>query len=223
MATKITNHKLTGRSKLWMQEHLDDHYVQRAWKDGYRSRASYKLLEIQEKDRLIKPGMTVLDLGSAPGGWCQVAGRILGDRGRVVATDILPMDKLPDVTFVLGDLREESVLDDIMAALQDEPVDLVICDMAPNMSGNNAVDQPRAMYLCELALDMAVRVLKPNGAFLVKVFQGEGYEEYRKQIQQHFPVLKARKPEASRQRSREVYLVATGFRPGRAADSEADE
>ena len=184
-----------------MREHLDDHYVQRAWKDGYRSRASYKLLEIQEKDKLIRPGR------------CQVAGKILGDRGCVVATDILPMDALPDVTFVQGDFREEAVLDEIMLALGDQPVDLVICDMAPNMSGNNAVDQPRAMYLCELALEMAVRVLKPNGAFLVKVFQGEGYEEYRRLIRQHFPVLKARKPDASRARSREVYLVATGFKP----------
>ncbi len=213
MATKITNHKLSGSSKVWMREHLDDHYVQRAWKDGYRSRASYKLLEIQEKDKLIKPGMRVLDLGSAPGGWCQVAGKILGDRGCVVATDILPMDTLPDVTFVQGDFREQAVLDEIMLALGDQPVDLVICDMAPNMSGNNSVDQPRGMYLCELALDMAVRVLKPNGAFLVKVFQGEGYEEYRRLIRQHFPVLKARKPDASRARSREVYLVATGFKP----------
>lgn len=213
MATRITNQKLSGSSKAWMKEHLDDRYVQRAWKDGYRSRASYKLLEIQEKDKLIKPGMTVLDLGAAPGGWCQVAGKILGDKGRVVATDILEMDALPDVTFVLGDFREQNVLDEILAALGGQPVDLVICDMAPNMSGNNAVDQPRGMYLCELALDMAVKVLKPNGAFLVKVFQGEGYEEYRRQIQQHFPVLKARKPEASRMRSREVYLVATGFRP----------
>jgi len=213
MATRITNRKLSGSSKVWMQEHLDDHYVQRAWKDGYRSRASYKLLEIQDKDKLIRPGMTVLDLGSAPGGWCQVAGRIIGDRGRVVATDILAMDALPDVTFVQGDFREQSVFEEILSALGGEPVDLVICDMAPNMSGNNAVDQPRAMYLCELALDMAVRVLKPDGAFLVKVFQGEGYEEYRQQIRQYFPVLKARKPEASRARSREVYLVATGFRP----------
>lgn len=213
MATKITNQKLSGSSKIWMREHLDDHYVQRAWKDGYRSRASYKLLEIQEKDKLIKPGMRVLDLGSAPGGWCQVAGKMVGDKGCVVATDILLMDALPDVTFVLGDFREEVVLDEILAALGDQPVDLVICDMAPNMTGNNSVDQPRGMYLCELALDMAVRVLKPNGAFLVKVFQGEGYEEYRHLIRQHFPVLKARKPDASRARSREVYLVATGFKP----------
>lgn len=213
MATRITNRKLSGSSKAWMQEHLDDPYVQRAWKDGYRSRASYKLLEIQEKDRLIRPGMHVLDLGAAPGGWCQVAGRIIGDRGRVVATDILAMDALPDVTFIQGDFREQAVFDEILSALGGEPVDLVISDMAPNMSGNNAVDQPRAMYLCELALDMAVRVLKPNGAFVVKVFQGTGYEEYRRQIQAHFPVLKARKPDASRSRSREVYLVATGFRP----------
>jgi len=213
MATRITNHKLSGSSKAWMKEHLDDPYVQRAWKDGYRSRASYKLLEIQEKDRLIKPGMRILDLGAAPGGWCQVAGRLLDGRGTVVATDILDMDALPDVTFVKGDFREQEVFDEILRVLGDQPVDLVISDMAPNMSGTNAVDQPRAMYLCELALDMAVRVLKPNGAFLVKVFQGEGYEAYRRAIQQHFPVLKARKPDASRARSREVYLVATGFRP----------
>lgn len=213
MATRITNHKLSGSSKAWMKEHLDDPYVQRAWKDGYRSRASYKLLELQEKDRLIRPGMHILDLGAAPGGWCQVAGRLIGDNGRVVATDILAMDALPDVTFVQGDFREQAVFDEILGVLGGEPVDLVISDMAPNMSGNNAVDQPRAMYLCELALDMAVRVLKPKGAFVVKVFQGEGYEEYRRLIQQHFSVLKARKPEASRARSREVYLVATGFRP----------
>ncbi|WP_022955522.1 23S rRNA (uridine(2552)-2'-O)-methyltransferase RlmE [Perlucidibaca piscinae] len=213
MATRITNHKLSGSSKTWMKEHLDDPYVQRAWKDGYRSRASYKLLEIQDKDKLIKPGMHILDLGAAPGGWCQVAGRLIGDRGRVVATDILPMDALPDVTFVQGDFREQNVLDEILSALDGQPVDLVICDMAPNMSGNNAVDQPRAMYLCELALDMAVRVLKPGGAFVVKVFLGEGYEAYRAQIREHFPVLKARKPDASRARSREVYLVATGFKP----------
>lgn len=213
MATRITNHKLSGSSKAWMKEHLDDPYVQRAWKDGYRSRASYKLLELQEKDRLIRPGMHILDLGAAPGGWCQVAGRLIGDKGRVVATDILEMDALPDVTFIQGDFREQSVFDAIVDVLGGEPVDLVISDMAPNMSGNNSVDQPRAMYLCELALDMAVRVLKPKGTFVVKVFQGEGYEEYRRLIQAHFSVLKARKPEASRARSREVYLVATGFRP----------
>ncbi len=195
-----------------MREHLDDHYVQKAWKDGYRSRASYKLLELQEKDRLIKPGMNIIDLGAAPGGWCQVVGRILNGRGRVIATDILPMDALPDVTFIQGDFREESVVQEILQLAGTDTVDLVISDMAPNMSGNNAVDQPRGMYLCELALDMAIRVLKPGGTFVVKVFQGEGYEEYRKAIQASFTVLKSRKPDASRARSRELYLVATGFR-----------
>jgi len=212
MATKITNQKLSGRSKAWMREHLDDHYVQKAWKDGYRSRASYKLLELQEKDRLIKPGMNIIDLGAAPGGWCQVVGRILNGRGRVIATDVLPMDALPDVTFIQGDFREEAVVQEILELAGTDTVDLVISDMAPNMSGNNAVDQPRAMYLCELALDMAVRVLKPGGTFVVKVFQGEGYEEYRKAIQANFAVLKSRKPDASRARSRELFLVATGFR-----------
>lgn len=195
-----------------MQEHLDDHYVQRAWQDGYRSRASYKLLEIQEKDKLLRPGMNVLDLGSAPGGWSQVAGRILGGRGRVIATDILPMDALPDVTFIQGDFREQAVCDRIVDVVAGEPIDLVICDMAPNMSGNTTVDMPRAMYLCELALDMAVRVLKPKGTFVVKVFQGEGFEEFRKNVQAHFDVVRSRKPDASRARSREVYFVATGFR-----------
>lgn len=197
-----------------MREHLDDPYVQRAWKDGYRSRASYKLLELQQKDRLIRPGMFIIDLGAAPGGWCQVAGRLLEGRGRVIATDILDMDALPDVTFVKGDFREQAVVDEILALAGRDQADLVMSDIAPNMSGNNAVDQPRAMYLCELALDMAVRVLKPGGTFVVKVFQGEGYEAYRRDILQQFKTLKARKPEASRARSREVYLVASGFKAG---------
>lgn len=213
MATRITNPKLSGRSKAWMREHLDDPYVQRAWKDGYRSRASYKLLALQEKDKLIQPGMSVIDLGAAPGGWCQVAGRLLQGRGRVIATDILPMDALPDVTFLQGDFREQAVVDDLLNLAGSATVDLVMSDMAPNMSGNPTVDQARSMYLCELALDMAVRVLKPGGTFVVKVFQGEGYEAYRKQMLQHFKVLKSRKPEASRARSRELYLVATDFMP----------
>lgn len=212
MATRIKNHKLSGSSKAWMQEHLDDHYVQRAWQDGYRSRASYKLLEIQEKDKVLRPGMNVLDLGSAPGGWCQVAGKLLDGRGRVIATDILPMDALPDVTFIQGDFREQSVCDQILDVVGGEPIDLVICDMAPNMTGNTTVDMPRAMYLCELALDMAVRVLKPKGTFVVKVFQGEGFEAYRHAVQERFQVVRSRKPGASRARSREVYFVATGFR-----------
>ena len=210
MAEKFQNTKLSKSSKSWLREHWDDPYVQRAQKEGYRSRAVYKLLEINEKDRLIRPGMTIVDLGSAPGSWSQVVARLVGDNGRVIASDILEMDALPGVTFIQGDFREDAVFEQILAAIGDSQVDLVISDMAPNMSGTSA-DQPRAMYLCELALDMAVRVLKPGGGFVVKVFQGEGYEEYRRQVQSHFKVLKSRKPQASRPRSPEVYLVGEGF------------
>ena len=142
-------------SKRWLKEHFDDPFVKQAQKDGYRSRASYKLLEIQERDRILKPGMTVLDLGAAPGGWSQVASRLIGEKGRIIASDILAMDSIPDVTFIKGDFTEDAVFEQILAAIGDAPVDLVISDMAPNMSGTPAVDQPRAMYLCELALDMA--------------------------------------------------------------------
>jgi 23S rRNA (uridine2552-2'-O)-methyltransferase len=211
MAEKFHNPKLSASSKAWLREHWDDPYVKKAQKDGYRSRAAYKLLEINEKDRLFRPGMTVVDLGSAPGSWSQLVARLVGDRGRVVASDILPMDGLPGVTFIQGDFREEAVFASILAALGGEPADLVISDMAPNMSGTSA-DQPRSMYLCELALDMAVRVLRPGGSFLVKVFQGEGYDAYRKAVQAHFRVLKTRKPQASRPRSPEVYLLAQDFK-----------
>lgn len=211
MSVRITNQKLSRSSKEWLQEHMTDHYVQRAQKDGYRSRAAYKLLEIQQKDRLFKAGMTVVDLGSAPGSWSQIAAKLVGDNGLLLASDILPMDALPDVHFIQGDFREESVFNNLLEALNQRPVDLVISDMAPNIGGN-ASDQPRSMYLCELALDFAVRVLKPNGNFLVKVFQGEGYDEYRKAVAQQFTVIKSRKPEASRARSREMYLLATGFK-----------
>lgn len=210
MTEKFHNSKLTASSKAWLREHWEDVYVKRAQKDGYRSRAAYKLLEINEKDRLIKPGMAVVDLGSAPGSWSQIVARMVGDHGRVVASDILPMDGLAGVAFIQGDFREQSVFDQILGAIGDVPVDLVISDIAPNMSGT-AADQPRAIYLCELALDMAVRVLKPGGSFVTKVFQGEGYEEYRKRVLVHFKVLKARKPQASRPRSPEVYLLAQGF------------
>ena len=166
----------TSSSKAWLKEHRNDPYVQRAQREGYRSRACYKLLEIQEKDRLIKPGMTVLDLGSAPGGWSQVAVQLVGQHGRVVASDILPMDSIAGVEFVPGDFTEEAVFTQVLAALGGAPVDVVISDMAPNMSGVNAVDQPRSMYLVELALDMARQVLAPGGSFVAKVFQGEGFE-----------------------------------------------
>lgn len=199
-------------SKRWLKEHFDDQWVKKAQQDGWRSRAAFKLLEIQEKDKILKPGMKVIDLGAAPGGWSQVASKILAENGRVIATDILPMDVLEDVEFVQGDFTEEAVLDEILKLIEGEAFDLVISDMAPNMSGMKSVDQPRSMYLAELALDLAVKVLKPNGAFLTKVFQGEGIEEYRAALQSHFKVLKSRKPEASRSRSNEVYLLAQGFK-----------
>lgn len=211
MSVRIQNQKLSRSSKEWLQEHFQDAYVQRAQKDGYRSRAAYKLLEIQQKDKLFKSGMTVVDLGSAPGSWSQIAAKLVGDKGMLLASDILPMDALPDVHFIQGDFREESVFNQLLETLGQRPVDLVISDMAPNIGGN-ASDQPRAMYLCELALDFAVRVLQPDGKFLVKVFQGEGYDEYRKAVQEHFTVLKSRKPDASRARSREMYLLASGFK-----------
>jgi 23S rRNA (uridine2552-2'-O)-methyltransferase len=211
MAEKFHNPKLSASSKTWLREHWDDPYVKQAQKDGYRARAAYKLLEINEKDRLFRPGMSVLDLGSAPGSWSQIAARLVGDHGRVVASDILLMDGLAGVNFIQGDFREQDIFDQILAALGDAPVDLVISDMAPNMSGTGA-DQPRAIYLCELALDMAVRVLKPGGGFVVKVFQGEGFDTYRKSVQEHFKVLKSRKPQASRPRSPEVYLLGQDFR-----------
>lgn len=199
-------------SKKWLREHFDDKYVQQAQKDGWRSRAAYKLLEINEKDKLIKPGMTVVDLGAAPGGWTQVASKLVGSNGVVVASDILPMDPVAGVQFVLGDFREESVYSEILKVIDGKPVNLVISDMAPNISGMKSVDQPRAMYLVELALDMATQVLSPGGSLLVKVFQGEGFQEYRQTLQQHFKQLITRKPEASRPRSKEIYLLAHGFK-----------
>ena len=199
-------------SKAWLKEHFSDQWVAKAQAEGYRSRASFKLLEMNEKDRLFRPGMTVLDLGAAPGGWSQVAGRLMGSHGTVIASDILPMDALPDVTFIEGDFREDAVYEQILAALGDRKADLVMSDMAPNMSGNKGVDQPRAMYLAELALDMAERVLEPDGQFLVKVFQGEGFDEYRQMLLQRFDRVVSRKPAASRARSTEVYQLASGLK-----------
>lgn len=204
--------KKGSTSKRWLKEHFDDSYVQRAQRDGYRSRACYKLLEINEKDRLFKPGMTVIDLGCAPGGWCQVAVELVGDHGRVIGSDILPMDGLAGVDFVQGDFTEQQVFDSIMDLLDGSPVDLVISDMAPNMSGMAAVDQPQSMYLVELALDMAKRVLKPDGVFLAKVFQGEGFEDYIRDMRSCFRSVVSRKPAASRARSREVYQLGKGFK-----------
>ena len=204
--------KKKSSSKAWLKEHRDDVYVQRAQKEGYRSRACYKLIELNEKDRLLRPGMMVVDLGSAPGGWSQVAAGIVGVKGRVIATDILPMDTLEDVDFIQGDFTEEAVFDALLEAIGDEPVDLVMSDMAPNMSGMTAVDQPRAMYLVELAVDMASRVLAPKGAFVAKVFQGEGFDELFRGLREQYQTVLTRKPDASRPRSREVYIVAKGFK-----------
>jgi len=196
----------------WMDEHFNDHYVMKAKEEGYRSRACYKLMEIDDKDKLMKPGMAVVDLGSAPGGWSQVAAKRVGDHGLVVASDILPMDGVAGVTFLQGDFTEEAVFDEIMTTIGDRPVDLVISDMAPNMSGMSAVDQPSAMYLVELALDMARQVLKPGGNYVAKVFHGEGFDEYLKDMRSSFQKVVTRKPDSSRARSREVYLVAKGFK-----------
>ncbi|EAR57125.1 MULTISPECIES: 23S rRNA (uridine(2552)-2'-O)-methyltransferase RlmE [Photobacterium] len=208
----MSRKKQSGSSGRWLKEHFDDKYVQEAQKRGYRSRAFFKIEEIQNKDKLLKPGMTVVDLGAAPGGWSQYAAEIVGSEGQVIACDILPMDSLPGVSFLQGDFREEAVLDALLDRIQPDMVDVVMSDMAPNMSGNLASDQPRAMYLVELALDMCRQVLAPNGSFTVKVFQGEGFDQYLAEIRSMFKVVKIRKPDSSRDRSREVYIVATGYK-----------
>ena len=201
--------KSSGR---WLQEHLSDPYVKMAREQGYRSRASFKLLELQEKDKLIRSGMLVVDLGAAPGGWSQVAAELVGDSGRVVSSDILPMDGMAGVEFIQGDFTEEAVLSEILKVMGGATADLVISDMAPNMSGNGAVDQPASMYLVELALDMARQVLKPKGAFVAKVFQGEGFDQYVKDVRTSFDKVITRKPASSRPRSREVYVLGRGFK-----------
>ena len=201
--------KSSGR---WLKEHFDDVYVKKSQQDGWRSRASYKLLEINEKSKIFKPGMKVVDLGAAPGGWSQVAVELLGDHGRVVASDILPMDGIAGVDFVQGDFTEDAVLEKILTTIGSDKVDLVISDMAPNMSGTLSVDQPNAMYLVELALDLARQTLRQGGTFLVKVFQGEGFDTYLKDMRTSFGKVQTRKPDASRARSREVYLLASNFK-----------
>ncbi|AJR09830.1 23S rRNA (uridine(2552)-2'-O)-methyltransferase RlmE [Photobacterium sp. BZF1] len=208
----MSKKKHSGSSGRWLKEHFDDKYVLEAQKKGYRSRAIFKIEEIQNKDKLLKPGMTVVDLGAAPGGWSQYAAEVVGDEGQVIACDILPMDSLPGVSFLQGDFREEAVLDALLERIQPDMVDVVLSDMAPNMSGNLASDQPRAMYLVELALDMCRQVLAPNGSFAVKVFQGEGFDQYLAEVRSMFKVVKIRKPDSSRDRSREVYIVATGYK-----------
>jgi 23S rRNA (uridine2552-2'-O)-methyltransferase len=196
----------------WLKRHVNDPYVKQAQKDGYRSRASYKLLEIQEKYKLIRPGMSVVDLGAAPGGWSQVTSRLIGGQGRLIASDILEMDSIPDVTFIHGDFTEDAVLGRILEAVGNSQVDLVISDMAPNMSGTPEVDMPKAMFLCELALDLAERILKPGGNFVIKIFQGEGFDVYLKDARRKFDKIQMIKPDSSRGSSREQYMLAWGYR-----------
>ena len=199
-------------SNRWLQEHVTDPYVRKAQKEGYRSRSSYKLIELNERDRLIRPGMLVMDLGAAPGGWSQVASALVGDKGRVLATDILPMDALKGVDFVQGDFREESVLEQILEHLHGDRPDVILSDMAPNISGVDSADQASSIHLLELALDLVRRVLKPHGTFVAKMFQGAGSDDYLKELRAAFEKVSIRKPAASRPRSREVYLVAKGFK-----------
>lgn len=197
-------------SKQWMHEHVNDPFVQLAKKEGYRSRAAYKLLEIDAKDRLLKPGMVVVDLGATPGGWSQVAAARVGRGGKVIALDLLPLDPLAGVDFIQGDFRDAEVLRQLEDLLQGKPVGLVISDMAPNISGVASADQARAMHLAELAMEFALEHLKPEGNFLVKVFQGAGFEDFLKLMRSRFTKVATRKPKASRDRSSEVYLLGSG-------------
>ncbi len=204
-----------GRSKSssrWMQEHFEDEYVKMAQAKGYRSRAVFKLKEIQDKDQIIRPGMNVVDLGAAPGGWSQFARQLIGKKNKLIALDMLPMDTLDGVDFIQGDFREEAVLDQLHAVLEGAPVNLVMSDMAPNMSGNRGVDQPSAIYLGELALDTAKAVLSKDGSFLVKLFHGEGFEAFHLEVQRYFTKVVIRKPKASRPRSNEIYILGKGFK-----------
>ncbi|KAA3655131.1 MAG: RlmE family RNA methyltransferase [Proteobacteria bacterium] len=205
--------KRSKTSKAWMREHLNDTYVQQARASGYRARAAYKLLEIDDKDKLLRPGMVVVDLGAAPGSWSQVASQKIGDGGQVIALDLLEVLGLPRMTFIQGDFQDAAVLRELEATLDGRPVDLVLSDMAPNISGIAAADQARSIGLCELALDFAVEHLKPGGNFLVKVFQGAGFDEYRRAMQAAFRSVVVRKPAASRDRSTEVYLLGLGVKP----------
>ena len=208
--------KVTRTSKAWMQEHLNDEFVKRAQKDGYRARAAYKLIEIDDKDKLIKPGMTIVDLGSTPGSWCQVVAQRLKPKashemsGKIIALDILEMQGIAGVTFIQGDFREDAVLQQLQTAINNKPVDLVIADMAPNISGVKDVDLAGSAYLTELALDFCAQWLKPNGNFLVKVFIGAGFEGIVKVMRLQFDKVITRKPKASRDRSSEVYLLGLG-------------
>ncbi len=213
MSGKVESNKKNKVNKAWIHEHVNDAYVQRARAGGLRSRAAFKLSEIDDKDHLLRPGMTVVDLGSAPGSWSQVAARRIAPGGRLVALDLLPMDAIHAVHFIQGDFREEEILRQLVQSLDGRQVDLVLSDMAPNMSGIASVDQARVMLLAELTLEFCREHLKPGGGLLVKVFQGEGFMELRKAMQEMFTKLHLRKPAASRDRSAEIYLLAQGKRP----------
>lgn len=199
-------------SRRWLKEHFTDPYVKRAQQEGYRSRAVYKLLELQERYHLFKPGMTVIDLGAAPGGWSQLVIKYVQAKGRIIALDLLPMDPIPGVQFIQGDFSDDAVLQSLLQELSSAKPDWVISDIAPNMSGNESVDIPRSMYLAELALDFALKTLKPEGGFLIKVFQGEGFDALLAEIKRNFTKVVIRKPKASRDRSREVYILAKGLK-----------
>lgn len=201
----------TKSSKRWLHEHFEDLYVKKAQTEGYRSRAVYKLKEMDERESLLKPGMTVVDLGAAPGGWTQYISQRLDGRGRIIALDVLPMDALPDVNFIQGDFREDEVLAELLNLIPERSLDLLLSDMAPNMSGTSAIDIPRAMYLVELAFDFAEKMLKPGGAMLIKVFHGSGFDDLVKQARNSFDKVVIRKPAASRSRSKETYLLAKGY------------
>lgn len=207
-------------SKRWLHEHETDLHVKKARLEGYRSRSAYKLIEIDARDKLFKPGMTVMDLGAAPGGWSQVAQRAVGHNGRVVAADLLDMPSVPGVIFIAGDVSDPAVFKAVLLAVGEAGADLVLSDMAPNMSGMKAVDQARSLNLAECALACAQRALKSGGGFLVKIFQGEGFEAYVRGLRRQFAGVQVRKPKASRGRSSETYVLARGFRPG---NSDPDE
>jgi 23S rRNA (uridine2552-2'-O)-methyltransferase len=201
-----------SKNRSWIKQHVNDPYVMQAQKDGYRSRASYKLLEIVEKERMIRSGMTIVDLGSAPGGWSQVAAKLVGHEGRVHALDILPMDNVAGVDFIQGDFTDQVIFDELLTLIGNRPVDLVISDMAPNLSGAKAVDQPAMMYLAELAIDLTCQVMKPEGVFIAKIFQGEGFDQFVRHVRTVFNSVSIKKPDASRAKSREVYMVAKGLK-----------
>jgi 23S rRNA (uridine2552-2'-O)-methyltransferase len=202
----------TESSRRWLKEHFNDPYVKQAQQEGYRSRAVYKLLEIHQRDRLFIPGMTVVDLGAAPGGWSQLLAKLLKPKGQIFALDILPMEPIEGVDFILGDFSEDAIADSLLEHVSGKKIDWVLSDIAPNMSGNDSIDMPKSVYLAELALDFAMKVLAKDGGFLIKLFQGEGFDAYLADIKKKFQKTVIRKPKASRSRSREVYILARGLR-----------